>query len=264
MTEWAIITGASEGIGRELARLFAAQHWNVVLVARNQARLKQLAGEFQDGYEVECRPLAVNLASPGAAGVVFAETSALRLGALVNNAGFGAYGRFTDLDLKIQAEMMQVNMRALVELTHLCLGPMLSRRHGRILNVASTAAFQPGPTVNVYYASKAFVYSFSYALAQELEGTGVTVTTLCPGLTRTRFFERAKLHMRSDWAAMEPRRVAELGYRGMMRGRRVVIPGLLNQAASFLAKRLPPRVTGFFVKRLHEPSSSATSLRNSG
>jgi short-subunit dehydrogenase len=147
--------------------------------------------------------------------------------------------------------MMQVNMVSLVQLTHLFLQPMLARDSGRILNVASTAAFQPGPLVNVYYATKAFVYSFSYALAEELAGTGIRVTALCPGMTRTEFFDRAGMRQRKPWLVMEPGEVAEVGYRGLMKGKRVVIPGLLNQIASFFAKRMPPRLTSAVVKRIH-------------
>lgn len=250
MRDWVLITGASEGIGRELARTFAADGWNLVLVARNEERLEQLAGELQ-ACRVEIRVLARDLAEPGAAASIFSNLSSVTIAALVNNAGYGSYGNFTETDLKLQSDMMQVNMRAVVELTHLFVRPMLQRGTGYILNVASTAAFQPGPTLNIYYATKAFVFSFSYALAEELEGTGVTVTTLCPGLTRTEFFHRARLHMRTPWAAMQPAKVAEAGYCGMMKGKRVVIPGVLNRITSFVAKRLPPRVTGYFVKRLH-------------
>ena len=169
---------------------------------------------------------------------------------LVNNAGFGTYGPFAQAALELQKEMMEVNMGAVVELTHRFLPPMLERGGGRILNVASTAAFQPGPTVSIYYASKAFVFSFSYALAAELAGTGVTVTTLCPGMTRTEFFARAHMRPRG-WAMMEPRAVAEAGFRGLMRGKRVVIPGLMNKIGAFLAKRMPPRLTSAIVRQIH-------------
>jgi short-subunit dehydrogenase len=149
--------------------------------------------------------------------------------------------------------MMQVNMTALVEFTHRFLQPMLARRRGRILNVASIAAFQPGPTISIYYATKAFVYSFSCALAQELQGTGVTVTTLCPGTTRTDFFQRARVRIAGRWPMMDPRRVAEIGYRGLMKGQRVVIPGIANKVASALARPAPVRLTTAIVARLYRP-----------
>jgi uncharacterized protein len=257
MNDWALITGASAGIGAEFVRVFAAARFNLALVARNENRLKQLATELHAAHQVETRVLPKDLARRNAAADVFDSLRDLPVGVLVNNAGFGAYGPFVQTDLGCQTEMMQVNMTALVELTHLFVQPMIRRRHGRILNVASTAAFQPGPTVSVYYATKAFVYSFSYALAAELAGTGVTVTTLCPGLTRTEFQARARLRMSSRWPAMDARTVAEAGYHGLMQGRRVVVPGPRNQIASFFAKRLPPSLTSSIVRRLHAPTRDA-------
>ncbi len=250
MENWALITGASAGIGRELARVFARHGSNIILVARNEARLKELAAELQSAYQVQATVLPRDLARPDAAAGIFAALRETPVSVLVNNAGFGSHGPFASTDLALQTEMMQVNMTALVELTHLFLQPMLTRGSGRILNVASTAAFQPGPTVNIYYASKAFVYSFSYALADELAGTGITVTALCPGMTRTEFFERAHVRPRG-WVMMDAGKVAELGYRGTVSGRRVVIPGLLNQVASFFARRMPPRLTSAIVRRIH-------------
>ena len=250
MASWGLITGASAGIGKELARVIAANGFNLVLVARNESRLHQLAEELRTQHKIEAIVLAKDLAAPSAAAEIFSAVGSQAISVLVNNAGFGSHGDFAHTDLKVQTEMMQVNMLALVQLTRLFLDPMLARRSGRILNVASTAAFQPGPTVSIYYASKAFVYSFSYALAAELDGSGITVTALCPGMTRTEFFERAKIRPRS-WAMMDPVRVAELGYRGLMKGRRVVIPGLLNKITSFMAKRLPPRLTTAVVRRIH-------------
>ena len=250
MGSWVLLTGASAGIGRELAKVFAREGHNLILVARDEARLKALAEELSASYHIEAVVLPKDLSQPNAASEIYAAMREREIGVLVNNAGFGAHGSFAALSLATQMAMMQVNMSALVELSYLFVQPMLARGGGRVLNVASTAAFQPGPTVNVYYASKAFVYSFSYALAEELARTGVTVTTLCPGMTRTEFFERANIRMRG-WAAMDAHRVAELGYRGLMKGRRVVIPGLMNKVASFFAKRMPPRLTSAVVKRIH-------------
>lgn len=250
MGSWALITGASAGIGRELAKVFAEHGHNLVLVARDAARLKTLADELSAGAGVETVVLAQDLAQTGAAAEIFAAVRERPISMLVNNAGFGAHGSFASLSLQHQIDMMQVNMSALVQLTHRFIQPMLAQRSGRILNVASTAAFQPGPTANIYYASKAFVYSFTYALAEELEGSGVTVTALCPGMTRTEFFERAQMRM-SGWMAMDAREVAEIGYRGLMKGRRVVIPGWFNRVSSFFARRMPHRLTSMVVKRIH-------------
>ncbi len=253
MNNWALITGASAGIGYELARIFAANGWNLVLVARNEVRLKQIAAELRSGRETELVVCPQDLAQPDAAAQIFAATQDKPVSALVNNAGFGSYGPFAEANLQQQTQMMQVNMVALAQLTHLFLRPMLARKTGRILNVASLAAFQPGPTVNVYYASKAFVYSFSYALALELQATGVTVTALCPGTTRTEFFDRAGIHMKRPWPMMGARVVAEAGYRGMMRGRRVVIPGLVNKLMARISPCLPSALTGRIVRQIHRP-----------
>jgi uncharacterized protein len=252
MNEWALITGASAGIGHELADIFAAHHFNLALVARDETRLRALAADLEARHNIKTRVLPQDLARPGAAAALFEALRDTPVSVLVNNAGFGGYGRFAKLDLGLQTDMMQVNMVALVQLTHLFLQPMLARGAGRILNVASVAAFQPGPTVNVYYASKAFVYSFSYALAEELAGTGITVTALCPGTTRTEFFQRARVRMTRPWPLMEARVVAEAGFRGLMKGKRVVVPGLMNRLMATLSPCAPAWLTAGIVRRVHE------------
>lgn len=256
MDSWALVTGASTGIGAELARLLAANRCNVVLVARTQARLEQLAKELTSQHPIQARVVPCDLSQPSAAANLFAAVRDLPISILVNNAGFGHYGLFVESDLAVQTGMMQTNMTALAELCHLFAQPMVERRSGRILNVASIAAFQPGPTVNTYYASKAFVYSFSYALAMELKGTGVTVTTLCPGTTRTDFFARANIHMKRPFPLMDPRTVAKAGYRGLMQGKRVVIPGLVNKIMAYFSPCLPSALTAAIVRYLHRPTHS--------
>lgn len=251
MNDWALVTGASSGIGLELAKLFAADHFNLVLLARNESRLNVIAREFQTTHGISTKIVVKDLSSPTAPQEVFNALEDVPVSHLVNNAGIGFYGPFAGSNLRDQAAMMEVNMTALVQLTHLFLRPMLARRTGRILNVASTAAFQPGPLINVYYASKAFVYSFSYALAEELRDSGVTVTTLCPGTTHTEFFERGNFGPTRALFTMDARTVAEAGYRGFMRGRRVVIPGVTNKITSALAKRMPVRLITGIVRRIH-------------
>lgn len=252
MNEWALITGASSGIGLELARIFAENKFDVILVARNESRLTQLADELRQQHQIKTRVVVQDLSLPEAAQSVFAGLQGTPVSILVNNAGLGYYGPFANGDLRQQTEMMQVNMTALVQLSHLFLQPMLARKSGRILNVASTAAFQPGPLINVYYASKAFVHSFSYALALEVEGSGVTVTALCPGTTHSEFFVRGGFGNARAPFTMDARTVAEAGYRGLMQGKRVVIPGWTNRIASALAKRLPLRITTAVVRRIHK------------
>jgi short-subunit dehydrogenase len=253
MENWAMITGASAGIGRELAIIFAERGFNLVLAARDELRLNQLAAQLRADHKIDAMVVRRDLGELGAASDIFGQLSKTPISVLVNNAGFGSYGLFAKTDLGLQTRMMHVNMTALVQLTHLFIQPMLARRAGRILNVASTAAFQPGPTMNIYYATKAFVHSFSYALADELAGTGVTVTALCPGMTRTEFQERAHLRQGGPWPMMSARTVARAGYRGLVKGKRVVIPGTLNRISSFLARRVPLRLTSAIVRRIHTP-----------
>ena len=252
MNEWALVTGASSGIGRELANLCAAGRFNLVLVARNEARLEALAAELRAAHGVEVKVLAKDLTAPVAPQELFEALRATPVSLLVNNAGSGWHGAFARTPLEQSLTLMHLNMEALVKLTHLFVQPMLARRAGKILNVASTAAFQPGPMVNVYYASKAFVHAFSYALACELEDSGVSVTTLCPGTTQTEFFARGNFGPVRAAFTMDARTVAVAGYRGLMRGQRVVIPGLTNKIASAVARRLPVRWTTAIVRRLHK------------
>ena len=251
MSEWALITGASEGIGCELAKLFAEDKFNLVLVARNEERLNQLAGELRSEHGIEVKVLAKDLSATTAPQEIFNALRDTPVSILVNNAGFGWHGAFAETELQRSLDMIQLNMATLVQLTHLFVQPMLKRRAGKILNVASTAAFQPGPMVSVYYASKAFVHSFSYALAEELQDSGVTVTTLCPGTTHTKFFTRGNFGSARAPFTMDARTVAEAGYRGLQRGQRVVIPGLTNKIGAFLARRLPLRLTTAIVRRIH-------------
>jgi len=252
MNQWALITGASTGIGYELAKLFAADRFNVVLVARNEARLKQIAADFHAQHGIETRVVRSDLSLPGAPREIFDAVRDTPISVLVNNAGFGWRGPFASDDLQRSLDMMHVNMDALVALSRLFVEPMIARKQGRIMNVASTAAFQPGPFTNIYFATKAFVFSFSYALAEELSGSGVTVTTFCPGTTRTEFFERAGMkNSRRDFVMMEADTVARIGYRGMMNGKRVVIPGALNKITSTLARLAPTRLITKAVRKVN-------------
>jgi short-subunit dehydrogenase len=244
-SETVLITGASSGIGRELAKCFAEEGCRLILVARTRASLEALAAELRQSYQIEVRVLPADLAQPETPICLFAnlEAEGLQVDVLVNNAGFGAQGPFAELPLERQLEMIQVNVTALTHLTHLFLPAMIERRRGGMINVASTAAFQPGPLMAVYYATKAFVLSFSEALAEELRGSGLTVTALCPGPTHTNFAVAAGmqnsrlLRMKS----MSAKAVAQIGHRAFRQGRYVSIAGLRNQLAAF-SVRLAPRV----------------------
>jgi short-subunit dehydrogenase len=255
MSPWALITGASTGIGRELAKLLAADKFNLILVARNQAQLEELAAQLRAREGVEIKIIARDLAAPGVPLEIFESLRQTPVSILVNNAGVGHYGAFAQIELSRALEIMHLNLDALVQLTHLFLQPMRLRGAGKVLNVASTAAFQPGPMVSIYYASKAFVYSFSYALAEEMKDTGITITTLCPGPTNTQFFARGNFAPVKAALTMEPTAVAAAGLRGLMRGQRVVIPGVVNRLGAFFGKHLPASWTTAFVRRLHKGSS---------
>jgi short-subunit dehydrogenase len=238
----ALVTGASAGIGTELARLLAADH-NLVLVARRGDILRALAEEFKPRGAV-CHVIPADLADPGAPRAVFDAVAAagLTVDVLVNNAGFGDLGPFAQADLAKMLRMIQVNVAALTELTGLFLPGMLARKRGRILNVGSVAGFQPGPLMAVYYATKAYVNSFSEALHSDLRGSGVTVTALCPGPVATEFAQVAGMEARqfSVGQPMTARAVAEAGLRAMHAGRRMVVPGWKNRLLVFL-ERFAPR-----------------------
>ena len=252
MNEWALITGASAGIGHELARLFAVDHFNLVLVARDEARLKALAARLETEHRIATKIVAKDLSRHTAATELFESLRDTPISVLVNNAGFGWQGGFLETELSRSMDMLELNVTTLVQLCRLFAEPMVSQGRGRIMNVASTAAFQPGPFTAMYYASKAFVFSFSLALEEELAGTGVTVTTFCPGFTRTEFHERARMIRAPKWFSMMPAdTVAQIGYEGMMRGQGMVIPGVLNKMSTFVARRLPVRVTTKIVRRIN-------------
>jgi uncharacterized protein len=239
-----LITGASSGIGRELARLFAGDGSDLVLVARSEDRLREVAAGLTTEYGIEAQILAADLTQPGSAGEI-AETLA-RLGVqvdvLVNNAGFGGHGLVATIGADRQAGMIGVNVTALTRLTALFLPGMLERRHGAVLNVASTAAFQPGPNQAVYCATKAYVLSFTEALAEEVRGSGVRVSCLAPGATKTEFAEQAGMTGTRAFklGVMGAGPVARAGHDGLRHGKTLVIPGLRNRAMAF-AVRLSPR-----------------------
>lgn len=257
MSETTLITGASSGIGRELAGLFARDGHPLVLVARSRPTLDELATALADRHRIRCEVIAADLGEPGAAASVVRrlEDLGVTIGILVNNAGYGVFGPFAETSLARELAMIQVNVVALTELTKRLLPAMLARGHGRILNVASTAAFQPGPLMAVYYATKAYVLSFSEALACELEGTGVTVTTLCPGPTRSGFEAAAGMQasrlMRGNVA--EAAAVARAGYAALMRGKRVFIHGFTNRVFAHGVRFLPRRLTTALVRRVQAP-----------
>ncbi len=252
----ALITGASGGIGEELARLFAAHKHDLVLVARSQDKLQSLSAELSRGHGIQALALAADLADPAEPPRLYRaiEDQGIVIDALVNNAGFGARGAYAEIDYEVEARMMQVNIVALAHLTRLFLPGMLARRQGKILNVASTAAFVPGPFMAVYYASKAFVLSFSEALAEETRGTGVSVTTLIPGATATNFAATAgnqdTLVFRGG-LVMSAAAVAQVGYDGLMSGKRLAIAGWSNKLTALSTRTAPRALLAKIARRLN-------------
>jgi short-subunit dehydrogenase len=248
MKKTALITGATSGLGYEFVKLFANDGYNLVLVARNEKKLEEIKQSYTN---IEVTIIPKDLSGRGAAKVVFEEMEnrGIDIDVLVNNAGFGLMGKFDELDIQKQLNMIQLNVSALTELTYYCLQKMKQRNSGKILNVASTAAFQPGPLMAVYYATKAFVLSFSEALVEELSGSSITVTTLCPGATKTNFGSVASVESTKMFSkAMASDLVAKSGYEALMRGKRVIITGGLNKAGALGAKFMPRSIAAKIAK----------------
>ncbi len=247
MNKTALITGASGGIGYELAKLFAEDHHDLVLVARSAGKLTEFADELQREFGILAKAVPLDLTTASAPQSLFdqLQREGIAVDVLVNNAGYGVLGAFAEVSLEDNLGQIQLNITALTHLTKLFLGPMIERHSGKILNVASTAGFQPGPLMSVYYATKAYVISFSEALANELAGTGVSVTCLCPGATETGFQGRAGLENTLLFKRLRPMdamTVARDGYRGLMAGKPIVISGfrnwLLAESVRFSPRRL--------------------------
>lgn len=259
MTKTALVTGASAGLGSQFARLFAADRCDLVLVARRQDSLDALAAELVRDHGVKVHVIAEDLSRPEAAEAVVGKLRGIEIDYLVNNAGIGISGAFAEADAGRELGMLSLNMTTLVLLTRLLLPAMLARRSGRILNVGSLAGFMPGPQMAGYYASKAFVNSFSEALSYELRSTGVTSTLLCPGATATEFASVAGVADSRLFVlgAMTAEKVARVGYRAMQRGRTRVIPGLLNKLSAFSMRLVPRPLATAIAASLHRKTGKA-------
>lgn len=250
-----LITGATKGIGYQLSLCFAEHHYNLVLVARQTEQLETLKKELEKQYPIQVKTLMVDLSVPIFVKNVFPslQQEGISIEILVNNAGFGLHGPFTQTDLDQELEMINVNEIAPIILSKFFVKQLPPGRKGRILNVASTAAFIPGPYMSVYYASKAQLWSFSQALAYELAEKEITVTTLCPGPTLTEFQQRAGLHgvRLVKTPMMDAATVARLGFKGLMKGKSTVIPGFLNKLSVLIMKFVPARWLVPFIKYIH-------------
>ena len=241
----ALITGASAGIGTAFAQVFAAHGHDLILTGRNADRLKTLAEELKKKHGISVHVIVKDLSDPLGPEELFLEiqNKNIPVEILVNNAGFGTYGLFSETSLAEELKLIRLNISALTELTKLFLPGMLKRGSGKIMQVASTAAFQPGPIMAVYYASKAYVLSLSEAIAAEISGTGVSVTALCPGPTESEFQKTAGIDKKIPLfklTMLGSREVAEIGYAGLMKKKRIVIPGWMNRILP-LGVRIAPR-----------------------
>jgi short-subunit dehydrogenase len=267
-TELALITGASSGIGLELAREFARHGHPLIITATNEAELKEVANELSAKHGVIVHVIAQDLKTPAATEEIFNRAANIGpVDILVNNAGFGQKGHFWDIPLERDLGMIRVNVEAVLRLTKLFLPGMIERRNGRILNTASIAGFEPGPELATYHATKAFVLSLSESLATELKDTGVTLTALCPGATDTDFFEKADMvntRIFQKGNVMAPQDVAEAAYKALMNGDRVVIAGGVNKAIIYSRHLMPESAQAKMNEGLYEDVDPEKRKRQPG
>lgn len=257
MNQVALVTGAASGLGYEFCRLLASDGYGLILIDRNEADLREASAKFRKDHGIFTEIYPVDLSVPGVVEQLWEKISEKRIDILINNAGFGLYGFFTGTDWKMEQDMLRLHVMTVTHLTKLVLGKMMEQGTGRILNVSSLAAFQPGPLMAIYYASKAYILSFSEALANELKGTGITVTVLAPGWFRTNFQKTTaeNSHVeesRAKWHTATAAKVAQKGYRAMMRGRVYVIPGIPNKLMSMAPRVLPRRTMTAIIRRIQE------------
>lgn len=246
MSSWALVTGASTGLGKEFCEFFAKDRINLIIIARSKEKLNEFANSLKDKFKIQVEVCAYDLSLQANVEEVikFLTTKNIQIDYLVNNAGMGVYGNFAETSWQQEHQMMELNMVTLTHLMKRIIPLMVKNRKGKILNVASTAAFQPGPLMSVYFASKAFVLSLSEALNEELKNTGVTITTLCPGPTETEFFKSAKMDSlkfadTKSKLMMTSKEVAEIGYKSLMSSERVIVAGILNKITAFSTRFLP-------------------------
>jgi len=255
MLNTTLITGASSGIGLELAKVFASNQHNLLLTARREGRLLKLKKELENENDIQIFILPLDLSDNDSPNKLrhFAGKNSLHINILVNNAGIGDYGLFHESDWDKQKTMIDLNIKSLTHLTHLFLPDMIKKKRGYILNVASTAAFQPGPLMSVYYATKHYVLAFSEAISNEVKGTGVSVTALCPGPTKSEFQETAdmeKSRLVNTFPLPSAKQVAEYGYKSMKKGKRVAVHGYMNKIFSVAVRLFPKKLVTTTVRWL--------------
>lgn len=256
--KWCLITGASSGIGAEFARQLAGRGASLILVARREERLDELARQLQETHGTQTRVLAVDLTQPDAVDRITAAVSDLEVDLLINNAGFGHYGAFADMDPARIHNLLTLNILSLTAMTRCFVGPMIARRRGGIINVASTAAFQPLPWMSLYAASKAFVLHFSEGLWAETKKKGVVVQALCPGFTKTEFFDQAKMPTTVPFGTTTVEYVVERSLQALERKKQFVIPGWKNLLVAWSNRFVSRKTAAKIGGRMMHPSSHRT------
>ncbi|MBQ0734113.1 SDR family NAD(P)-dependent oxidoreductase [Aquimarina celericrescens] len=260
MKKTALITGASNGIGLELAKVHARKGDNLVLVARNKTKLEELQRELEEQYSIDVLAVEKDLSIKNAAQEVYDETNqkGIQIDFLVNNAGFGDYGMFYTNDWEKEQKMIELNITTLTQFTKLYLRDMMKRNSGKIMNVASTAAFQPGPMMAVYFATKAYVLHFSEAIANELKDKNITVTALCPGATESGFQAVASMEdskLVKGKKLPSSRTVAQYGHRAMMKGKTVAIHGLINAILANSVRLMPRNIVTTITRSIQDKAN---------
>jgi uncharacterized protein len=257
MDKIALITGGSKGIGRALCDKFAQNGYNLILVARDAKALEQAKQEIQDKYKCSVKILSLDLEKRDSVDQIMTtfQKEMEDLDVLVNNAGFAKEGKFGEMTRAEIDGMMDVNMNTMVDLTYKVLPFMVARKRGKILNLGSTAAYTPGPYMAIYYATKAFVVSFSHALAEEYRKDGITVSVLCPGPTESGFFDRAGMRdalLLKAFKPMTAEKVAEAGYNGLIMGKNVIVPGFMNKLSVMSMSLSPTNLKSVLTARLNK------------
>lgn len=255
MNKIGLVTGAASGLGYEFSNLLAGDSYDLILIDINEKLLAAAKQRLEEKHPIQVRTITCDLRQPGIADYVYQQVNNKKIDVLINNAGFGLFGYFKDAEWKIEESMIYLHILTLTHLTKLILKDMIGKREGRILNVSSLAAFQPGPLMAVYFATKAYILSFSEALANELKGTGVSVTALCPGQTKTNFENVAAINSGSrvskiKYFTADPVKVARYGYKAMQAGRMTAVPGTMNKFIVMLSALIPRTISGFIVRRI--------------
>ena len=255
MIKTALITGAASGLGYELSLLLARDTYNLILVDIDNEKVKSVKDEIQKSFNIQVDVLVKDLSKPNIAVEIVEEIKGVSIDVLVNNAGFGLFGSFNNTEWERELQMLNVHILTSTHLTKLLLKDMVIRDSGKILNISSLAAFQPGPLMSVYYASKSYLLSFSEAIANELKGTGVTVTALCPGPTKTGFQETVSEHASENKISFNmacAKQVSKYGYKAMLKGKTYAIPGLFNKFLAILPRFISRNAVASLVRKIQE------------